>query len=126
MPDLMNFSITKSKDVTVTVPCYLIQTDILHSQSGTGLGKIDTNFPEILQNFTDEELEAIMKDITNIFISKVLQIQDEKKIEKVEVYSDAILQKLGKPIPPTPVKISDVKVDVAKDADVIVEDIKLG
>lgn len=126
MPDLMNFSITKSKDVTVTVPCYLIQTDILHSQSGAGLGRIDTNFPEILTNFTDLEIEEIMKDITNIFINKVLSIQQQKEIPKIEVYSNDTLQKLGKPIPPVPVKISDVKVDVAKDADVIVEDIKLG
>lgn len=89
MPDLRNFSFTRNGEETLKVPKFDIICDIIDSNNGDLIAKIDIDFPEILNKFTDQELESVFKDIIKIFINKQIEknSDEEGKISKFELKS---------------------------------------
>ena len=113
MPDLMNFSVTRDGLDKNGSPKFSIKCAVIGTRNGSNIGVIDTNYPEILNQFTDEELNILMKDIANIFINKIIDIQLDKSLDKniiknFEVYSEEKLLELGRELPITDIKLSEI------------------
>jgi hypothetical protein len=76
MPDLQNFSVTRNGNVTVSVPRYTVTCKVVNSQSGEEIRDLSINFPNILANVPDENLDELFKE----FITMIIQKRIERNI----------------------------------------------
>ncbi len=63
MPDFQNFSITRNGNVTVSVPKFDITCDAVNSQTGALIRSFNVTFPNILQNFSNQQLFDLFNDL---------------------------------------------------------------
>ena len=69
MPDLQNFSVTRNGNVNFSIPRFTITCDIVDSTYGNLIRSFNINFPNILNNFNNQQLLELFEQ----FIKEIIQ-----------------------------------------------------
>lgn len=72
-----NFSIVRNGSVTTAIPRYTITCDITDSRDGAFLRSYRTNFPNILLNLTNNQLNELFED----FIKKAILLKVRDNVD---------------------------------------------
>lgn len=122
MPDFQNFKIVRDPKVITGTPKFNIYCDVVHSSTGEKLASINTNFPEIMESFTDTELEEVMHSVVNILLNKQIEKNTDNvggRVQKFELLSKEVAAAIAIDNPPKdedPIKeIDPVKGEPAVD-----------
>ena len=73
MPDFRNFSVTRNGNITVSVPRFTITCDIVDSTYGDLIRSFNINFPNILSNLDNQQLQELFEEFIKIIIQRKLQ-----------------------------------------------------
>lgn len=73
MPDFQNFSITRNGNVNFSIPRFTITCDIVDSTHDNLIRSFNINFPNILNNFDNQQLLELFEEFIKMIIEKKLQ-----------------------------------------------------